>query len=228
MDRIKIEEMKDYYDESKGIERDYITELLRSRKRAVRRSYVALFVGVLGLSAGFTTLWAYKPDPFILRVDNATGSVERLTTLQDSAESITEDEVLAEYFLNLFVVSYESYNYYTIQRDYDTTAILSSPKVQQEYYAIYSGDNARDEVLKDSAEIVTKVISVDPDVKNKIGVVRFTTQVKYTNGAEEPVKHWISQIGYEYVNPPIKEKDRRANPFGFQVTSNRKVLETLN
>lgn len=226
MERIKTEDLNGYIEASKGLERDYIDELIESRKRAVIRSYVALIFGVAGIGVALKAITSYKPEPFLLRVDNTTGAVDVLNIVNNSES--TYGEAVDKYFLNLYVSSYESYDYYTIQKDYDTAILLSAPDVQKQFYKIYEGDNARDEVLGASTKIIAKINSITPDTDEGIAVVRFTTQVKHSTGAIEDSKHWVARVGYEYVNAPMSEADRRINPLGFQVTSYRVDPEVIN
>jgi type IV secretion system protein VirB8 len=174
--------------------------------------------------------------PFVLRVDNATGHVDVLTTLRES--EVSYGEVVDSYFLNQYVLNREGYDDSTIQNAYNTTALLSDPEVQREYYAVFEGAQARDKVLKNHSKIIVQVRSITPTPEtdssgtsspgNGIAVVRFTTQVKHNNGSIEPLHNWIATIGYTYKDAVMSSVDRRINPLGFQVTSYRVDPETLS
>lgn len=227
---VKSDDLNRYLEESRGLERDYIAEILRSRLVAWRLaigSGVLAFVAVLAL-LGLTPL--KTNTPFVLRVDNANGHVDVLTTLRDHESSY--GEVVDTYFLNQYVLNREGYDYNTIQNAYNTTALLSEPEVQREYYAIFEGSQGRDKVLKDQSKIIVQVRSIAPTPESGsseggIGVVRFSTQLKHHNGSVEPLHHWIATIGYTYKDAVMSSEDRRINPLGFQVTSYRIDPETL-
>jgi type IV secretion system protein VirB8 len=227
---VKSDDVQRYLEESRGLERDYMAEILRSRQVAW---YLAIGSSSL-LAVALLALLFLTPlktnTPFILRVDNATGHVEVLTTLRESESSY--GEVVDSYFLNQYVLNREGYDYNTIQNAYNTTALLSDPEVQREYYAIFEGIQARDKVLKDHAKIIVQVRSITPtpetsSPENGIAVVRFSTQIKHNNGSIEPLQNWIATMGYTYKDAVMSSVDRRINPLGFQVTSYRIDPETL-
>lgn len=230
---IKSEALTAYLEESRGLERDYMAEVLRSRQVAW---YLAIASSSL-LAVSLLALLFLTPlktnTPFVLRVDNTTGHVDVLTTLRETESSY--GEVVDSYFLNQYVLNREGYDYNTIQNAYNTTALLSDPEVQREYYAIFEGAQARDTVLKDRAKIIVTVRSITSMPEDSSGssspggtaVVRFSTQVKHNNGSTDPLHHWIATIGYTYKDAVMSSVDRRINPLGFQVTSYRTDPETL-
>lgn len=223
--RVKSDEIATYLEESRGMERDIGTLLQKSNKRAWAVTWVSMGISVLSVAAviGLTPLKSV--EPFVLRVDNATGRVEQVSHLSDAKESY--GEAVDRYFLNTYVLNREGYDYHTIQGTYDTTALLSSQPVQKEFGAVYDGPDGRDDKLLDRARIVVKVVSITPTPKGGSAVVRYTTQELYNNGVKMPVRNWIASIGYAYVNAPTAEADRRINPLGFQVTAYRSDPETV-
>jgi type IV secretion system protein VirB8 len=217
--KIKTNELKQYLEESRGLERDYICEILASRNKAWR---VALGLGLLALFAFIAVIAAIKrepPTPIVLRVDNATGAVDVLTTIQKSEKSY--GEIVDIYWLNNYVLNRESYDYNSVQMLYNTTALLSTPEVQQEYYAIFEGHDARDKILQDHTRIIINILSITPDSSGGKATVRFTKQEKTSNGRETTPKHLIATVAYKYTDAPMSLEDRRVNPLGFQVTSYR-------
>lgn len=227
---VKTDDVQRYLEESRGLERDYMAEILRSRQVAW---YLAIGSSSL-LAVALLALLFLTPlktnTPFVLRVDNATGHVDVLTTLRESESSY--GEVVDSYFLNQYVLNREGYDDNTIQNAYNTTALLSDPEVQREYYAVFEGVQARDKVLKDHAKIIVQVRSITPTPETAssgtgIAVVRFSTQIKHKQGSIEPLHNWIATIGYTYKDAVMSSVDRRINPLGFQVTSYRIDPETL-
>src|SRR5690606_29328843 len=139
---VKAEQLKSYYEESRGLERDLIGEFVKSRKTAWRVATASGLFGLLGMVCGIVGFSQPAPAPLVLRVDNATGAVDVVTTLREHESSY--GEVVDTYWLNQYVLNREAYDYNTIQMNYDTTALLSAPAVQQEYYKRFDGSNARD------------------------------------------------------------------------------------
>lgn len=225
MTPVKKEDFQQYLEETRGLERDYIGEVLKSRKMAWMVAGTSMMLALLGLGAGWAGLSQDAPDPLILRVDNATGNVDVVTTMKE--QETTYGEVVDSYFLNTYVLARESYDYDTIQTLYDTTALLSNPMVQREYYALFDGQNARDKTLSNRTRITVRVRSITPTAGGGNAVVRFTTQYHHSNGTTEQRRNWIATIGYTYVNAPISAQNRRINPLGFQVYSYRVDPESV-
>ena len=222
---IKSDGLKNYLEESRGLERDYMAEVLRSRLVAWRLAIGSSALAAVALLALLCLTPLKTNTPYVLRVDNATGHVEVLTTLRTSESSY--GEVVDSYFLNQYVLNREGYDYNTIQNAYNTTALLSDPEVQREYYTLFEGAQARDTVLKDRAKIIVQIRSITPTPETGTAVVRFSTQLKHNNGSIEPLQNWIATTSYTYKDATMSSVDRRVNPLGFQVTSYRIDPETL-
>ena len=217
--QIKTGELKQYLEESRGLERDYIGEILASKEKAWR---VACGFGLLAIFAFIAATIAVRreaPTPMVLRVDNATGAVDMLTTIEMSEK--TYGEIVDIYWLNTYVLNRESYDYNSIQMLYNTTALLSTHEVQKEYYEIFEGPEPRDKVLGDHTRILVNILSITPDASGGRATVRFTSCEKSSNGQISSPKHHIATIAYKYTDAPMSLEDRRINPLGFQVTSYR-------
>ena len=174
---------------------------------------------VLGVTAVAALAPMKETELRVVRVNETTGFVDVVETLSDA--TTTYGEVVDKYFLNQYVLRREGYDFYTLQNDYDTTALLSAPAVQQEYYKIYEGANARDKKLENSLRVVVAVKSITPNPKTSTAVVRFSTENRYADGRVETRADWIATMNYGYVNLPESETDRRLNPLGFQIKSYR-------
>ncbi|MCZ2327841.1 virB8 family protein, partial [Bartonella sp. F02] len=198
---------------------------VKSRRNAWRIAGITCVFGLLGMACGVVGFSQPAPTPLILRVDNATGAVDVVSVMREHETSY--GEVVDIYWLNQYVLNRESYDYDTIQLTYDTAALLSAPNVQQEFFSIYDGDNARDRVLANRARITVKVRSIQPNGRGQ-ATIRFTTQKHNSNGTYEPQQHMIATVGYTYVGAPMKSSDRLLNPLGFQITSYRVDPEMLS
>lgn len=223
---VKSEEYQQYLEESQGLERDFMAELLTSRQRAWRVASMAILTTLLSLMALMALTPLKTSTPFVLRVDNSTGHVDVVTTLKE--KEMSYGEVVDSYFLNLYVTNRENYDYATLQTLYDTTALLSSPDVQRDYRHLFDGPQARDKVLSNKVKIIAAVRSMTVDPDQGTAVVRFSHQIHHSNGTIEPKTYWVATIGYKYLNAKISVQDRRSNPLGFQVTSYRLDPETLS
>ena len=224
-DKVDKEEWQQYLDETKGLERDYMAEIVKSRKTwqmVALFSLVAAVVAVLYHQFNPVT----EKEPFVLRVDNATGAVDAVSTIQE--EEKTYGEVVDTYFIANFVKSYESYNNYSIQDDYDKTILMSADPVAQRYMAIYDstgGNIGRDTQLGTQGTREVNIISVVPNIEKGVATVRFETQETSSQGTQN--ESWVATLTYEYVAASIDSDIRLVNPLGFVVTSYRVDKETF-
>ena len=212
-------DLEAYLEESRGLERDYLEELVRSRRAAWRVAAGAAVLVAVALAALMAVMPLKRVEGFVLRVDNATGAVDLVTSLRDGQTSYRE--VVDRYFLNKYVLSREGYDYETLQTAYDTTALMSSPEVQREYAALFDGPKARDKLLSNRTRIVVKVRSIAPGTTRNTAVVRFGKQTVRSDGATDAEESLVATIGFRYVGAAMHEQDRLVNPLGFQVTSYR-------
>jgi type IV secretion system protein VirB8 len=219
---VKSGDVQTYLEESKGLERSFLREVLRSRRNAWIVAGLAGFFGFLCLTVLLVNIKeSSKPiPPFVLRVDNATGEVSAVSVMKDHQQSY--GEVIDQYWVTQYVRHRESYDWNTIQADYDDTGLMSAPDVAAEYQQMFAGPQARDKTLADRARITVHLEApplVDP--KTSTATARFTTTLHWRNGQPDEVHHWIATIAYRYVDSPMKPRERLANPLGFQVTSYR-------
>ena len=203
---------------TRGIERDFITELLLSRRKAW---WVAAGAGVLSLAsilavAALTPL-KEAPELHVVRVDNATGMIENVTQLNDAKEDYGER--IARFFIHQYVLACESYDWYTIQNLYDRCALFSSPAVQRDYYQKFKGENALDKRYADHTHVRVNVRSITLG-PNQSATVRFTRRTENTmNQAVGQPEHLLATLAYGYIDADLSEAIGRENPLGFQVLS---------
>lgn len=222
-DKIDKAQWNQYLAETKGLERDYMAEIVRSR-------LIWQIVGMLSLLAFVLAVLfhQYRPvtikEPFVLRVNDTTGAVQEVSTIKDQEK--TYGEVVDMFFLADFVRSYENYNFQSIQNDYDKTILMSSDAVADQYRKIYQDDRndtkkvARDKELGQYGTRKVKILSVVPDIQKQVATVRFQTETTSGNQSAT-VENWVATITYEYVSAKIDTQVRLLNPLGFVVTSYR-------
>ena len=216
---MKATDLESYLEESRGLERDYLDELVRSRRAAWRVAAGCCVLVLAALGALVALLPLKRVEAFVLRVDHATGAVDLVTTLKDGKASY--GEVVDRYFLNKYVLARESYDYPTLQTAYDTTALLSSPDVQREYAGLFEGPKGRDKVLSNRVRILPQVRSITPGTTSDTAVVRFVARTTRSDGAPPAEESLVATVGFRYAAGPMREQDRLVNPLGFQVTSYR-------
>jgi len=201
---------------------DFETSIVVQRERSERRAWIVASVAGVIAALEAVAIVAVMPlketEPYVVRVDSVTGVPDIVTAMKDS--EITGDEVLDKYFLAKYVRARETYDWYTLQSDYDTVGLLSSPDVARDYAALFDGDDALDKRYGSQIRASVEILSVVPTSKNT-GAVRFVKRTKRVgSNVDADVTKWVATIAYEYRDASrIKESVRMVNPFGFQVTS---------
>lgn len=213
---LKSENIAAWLEQSRGLERDHLGELVKSRKRAWQ---VAIGAGVIALAAvvavaGLTPL-KQPPEMYVVRVDNATGTIEHVSTLGQPMEDYGQR--IAKYFLNTYVLNCEGYSWQTIQEQFDTCALLSSAPIQTQYGQRFEGPDAVTTRLGTLGTADVQVHSITLGA-NQAAIVRFTkTERDVTTGNATRVRHLIATMAYQYADVPLTEEVARRNPLGFQV-----------
>ncbi|WP_290432785.1 type IV secretion system protein [uncultured Parasutterella sp.] len=203
---------------------DWTAERLALKEKQARLGWnvAKILTLVLVLVSIVAIVIAFKKEsyPFIVELDKSTGTT-RVIDIRDP-QNIPVDEMMDKYWLNLYTLSRESYDYRTLENDHARVRLMSVPEVFSPYDNQYGVDNKKSiqNLLKDKKKIVCEIESVVPN-GNGIATVRFTKRLldTYTN-QEEAKNSWRATIGYEY-NPTFEmsESQRLINPLGFTVTS---------
>ena len=160
--------------------------------------------------------------PYIIQVDKVTGETAIVNIANE--QDIPFSEVMDKYWLNRYLIARETYDWRTLQQDYDITRELSLPDVFDQYDLHYgnTNKNSLQNTLKDRKRMIVEVKSITPTT-NGIASIRFTKKVLNTkDNREESRSEWIATVGYTYYpNYGANEKGRLLNPFGFKVETYR-------
>ncbi|HBN8448266.1 TPA: virB8 family protein [Pseudomonas aeruginosa] len=204
---------------------DWEASRIQSIEKSERRAWkvAGAFGGGFVLSVlAITFMMPLKESvPYVIRVDNTTGVPDIVTALD--TKGVGYDEVMDKYWMAQYVRARETYDWYTLQKDYNTVGLLSSANVGATYAALFEGKDALDKKYGSSVRATVEIVSVVPTGRGT-GAVRF---IKTTKRVDDPdgagtVTKWVATVAYEYRNPSlIKESQRLVNPFGFQVLSYR-------
>ena len=198
---VRPDDLKDYFDNARRWEQDLLLTAQRSKRLAwfVATGACVLATAAVGAVAALAPLKTV--EPFVIRVDNATGIVETVAALGTSPRSY--DEAVTKYFLGRYVRSREGFSQAEAASNFQTVALLSS----------------QSEVLHGRfgvAEVRIKAISLLAD---NLASVRFLKESR--KGEEIKVTHWIATLTFAYVNAPVSSTDRLINPLGFLVSEYR-------
>ncbi|CUU79055.1 type IV secretion system protein [Campylobacter fetus subsp. venerealis] len=192
----------------------------KSNSRAWLVAFCAIFVAVISIVAVILLTPLKTVEPYVIRVDNVTGMVDIITKLD--VEQINQNEALDKYFVGTYVKAREGYYYELLNSDYILVQLMSSDQIAAGYREIYSGDNARDQILKNNTEVKVHILSIVLGSSNgvKTATVRANLVTK-TDNKGESVSTKVITLSYDYLTGLINEENRIQNPLGFKVLTYR-------
>lgn len=161
--------------------------------------------------------------PFVIETNKETG-LSQIVEIANP-EKIPVSEVMNKYWIAKYIISRESYDWYSLQQDYDTTRELSTPDVFQSYSRQFDGSsNSLDQQLGDNWRYVVSIKSIVLN-SNDLATVRFT-QKKFSKRSQSAraasEKNWTATISFKYYPTfTVSDKRRLINPFGFKVVTYR-------
>lgn len=216
----------DDYDKALDWEASRILLTERSERRAWRWAGTTLFLLILSWVAIVLMMPLKQTVPYVIRVDNATGVPDIVTTM--NSKGVKFDEVMDKYWIARYVRFRETYDWYSLQEDYNTVGMLSSPAVGKVYAAQFAGETGLDKVNGAKVRRTVEILSVVPSGSGS-ATVRFRTKTAPPDSTAPPVvAGWVATVSYEYRNPSVmQESYRLINPFGFQVLSYRIDQEAI-
>ncbi|HED7986346.1 TPA: type IV secretion system protein [Campylobacter coli] len=213
--------MKNEFNTAIDYEASFRYLIEKSNKRAWLIAFISIFIAIISIIAVVLLTPLKTIEPYVIRVDNTTGMVDILTMLDE--KEIKANEALDKYFISQYVKAREGYYYELLNQDYLLTQLMSSEKVANEYRAWYEGENARDQILKNSNEVNVQILSIV--LGNSNGVKTSTIRAKIitknlnTRGLSESTK--VITLSYDYILAKASEENRILNPLGFKVTNYR-------
>jgi type IV secretion system protein VirB8 len=220
--------LENYLREAQSWELDRARRAERSAKVAWIVAAVAAAIAVLSVAAvtGLTPL--KQPVPIVIRVDSSSGIVDIVPAYEGTSDI---EQVVTRNLLQNYVIARERYFYGTAEADYELVASQNSPRLNQEWAALWATNNPASplNVYKDGTSIRTQVRSVTflklESGKDKLAQVRFSRYTRPGGTGEEQASHWVSTMEFAYVPPSKDDKTRSLNPLGFRVVEYRREPE---
>lgn len=201
----------------------YEADRLKSARRSAKLGFAVGAIGLVAGIAGIGTVAALTPlktvVPLVFRVDNATGSVERVYDVQGG--KIAANDATTRYFLWQYVRNRQSYAPAEAQAQFDAVTLMSSPAVQNQYAAEFRGSNPNSpQVLlgKDGAASVRW--GATSMLGPQLAQIRFTQQERKGDTLPPP-KRMIATIAFDFAPGQVSSSALNVNPLGFIVTSYR-------
>lgn len=208
-------------------------------RAALRRRTVGLALGVAGaawlavlaLAGALVLLMPLKRvEPFVVRVDNATGIVDVAPVYAGHA---TLPETVTRYFLTHYVTVCERFNYATAESDYEECGAFQTPQRNAAWYALWNPNSPSSplNLYKDGTSVRAEVTSLSffkrANGLEDLAQVRYIKAKRAAGSAAEDVTHWIATLEYAYTQPSMDPKIRAWNPLGFKVVDFRPEPELV-
>ena len=216
--KVEKSNFTNYLNEARSWETDKVKTLEKSRKVAW---IIAISAGVLAFLSviAVAMLTPLKTAvPYVIRVDNATGAVDIVTSQVDSKTNY--DEIMNKYHIQWYVRWREGYSRSLISDFYKNVGLTSSREEQNKYAQLINPKNPESpiNVYGDEATINITIKSTS-FIKENVALVRYTKELN--QGSSSTLSHWAATIVFQYTGTPMSEQDRAINPLGFQVIEYR-------
>jgi type IV secretion system protein VirB8 len=185
----------------------------------------------LVLAAALMLLMPLKHvEPFVVRVDNATGVVDVVPVYAGNASM---PEAITRYLLTHYVTVCERFNFATAESDYEECGSFHTAQRNQAWYAMWNPNNPTSPLNthKDGSSVRAQVNSVS-FFKRASGVgdlaqVRYIRARRSAGSPTEEITHWIATLQYAYADPSSDPKMRGWNPLGFKIVEFKPEPEVL-
>lgn len=200
------------------------------RQGARRAWWVAIGASVIAAisSAAVATLAPLKSvEPFIIRVDTATGVVDVVPTYVGTADL---PESVTRHLASEYVVQRERYVPAIAESDYEQIGAYHSAAMNQQWLADWSRTNPESPLNRyaDGTHVRVQVQAIS-FLKQGGGAnvlqVRFLTATQKSITAGEEIAHFVATLQIAYGPPSNDVRLRALNPLGFKVLEYRREPE---
>lgn len=216
-----------YFAEAASWDADRVAASARSQRIAWRVAIGAAVLATAAILALILLMPLKRVDPFVIRVDNATGMVDVVPVFAGQA---TLPEAVTRYFLDHYLTVCERFNFSTAESDYEECSSFHAPARHQEWMTLWDRSNPDSPLnrYKDGSSVRAQVSSITffkrgtgtPDLAQ----IRYVKTRRLGNGNEQR-SHWIATIQYAYAAPSKDPRMRRWNPLGFKIVDLRTEAE---
>lgn len=222
--------MERYLQEAASWDADRSTMNARSARLAWRIALGACVLTGIALIALMLLMPLKRTEPFVIRVDNATGIVDVVPVFVGKSEF---PEAVTRYFLTHYVTICERFNFSTAESDYEECAAFHGAARNQAWAAAWDRSNPGSplNLHKDGSSVRVQVSAVS--FFERTNGVEDLVQIRYTKirrppgNSTEDVTYWISTLQYVYAEPPSDARMRRWNPLGLRIVEFRSEPEVI-
>jgi type IV secretion system protein VirB8 len=225
-----VQAIEGYFREAESWDADRAAQFRRSARTAWRVAAAGWTCAVATALALAMLMPLKRVDPFVVRVDSATGVVDVVPVYAGGA---TPEEAVTRYFLTHYLTVCERFNFATAESDYEECGAFHSAQRNQAWYALWTATNPASplNLHKDGSMVRVQVKSVSFFTRSSglsdLAQVRYLKAARQGSAAEETFTHWTATIQYAYGEPSKDPKTRRWNPLGFKIVDFRSEPEVL-
>jgi type IV secretion system protein VirB8 len=218
-------DLKGYFAEARSWDADRLRAAERSRRLAWSAAGVLAALSIASVSAVAVLTPLKTVEPYVVRVDRATGAVDVMTGLK-GGKDLTYEEAVTKSFLATYVRARESWLPSAAEANFRQVSIMSTPEEQQRWAAFFRPSNpASPQTAYGPATEVQVEVRAISFVSPKVASVRFHRELR--QGGQVTGSDWIATLAFAYAKAPMSEADRLRNPLGFQVSSYRADPEVV-
>ncbi len=203
-----------YFAVARRFDTDAVTMALGSARRAwwVAGAATGLAIAAVGAVAAMSPLKTV--EPFVIRVDNATGIVDVVSALNGPR---SYDDATTKYFAGKYIRAREEFVASEAEPNFKAVALMSAASEQQRFADAYRGSNPL------SPQVVYgKAATVRVQIKSISMVARNVASIRYlrtvTRSEDVKTTHWIATLTFAYSGEAMSAGDRLINPLGFLVS----------
>jgi type IV secretion system protein VirB8 len=215
-----------------------------NRQQTLRTTQWAAGVGWLCALVACVAIVVMSPlkrtEPFVIRVDSATGVVDTVPVFVGSEQMPT---ALTRHLLNLYVTTCERFNFATAESDYAQCGAFHTAERNQAWAAAWTRSNPSSplNLYKDGTTVRAQVRSVSfferAGGDSDLAQVRYLKVRRVGGNGVDHVSYWVATVRFAYANgaDALKKRDwseqdrqqRAWNPLGFRILDFRPEPEVL-
>jgi len=211
--------LQEYFAEAASWDADRAAANARSVRTAWRVAGGACVLVVAAIFALVLLMPLKRVEPFVIRVDNATGVVDVVPVFTGQA---TMPEAVTRYFLDHYLTVCERFNFSTAESDYEECSSFHAPARHQVWMTLWEKSNPDSPLnrYKDGSSVRVQVSSITFFKRGSgaqdLAQVRYVRAHRTGNGNEQR-SYWITTVQYVYGAPSKDPRMRRWNPLGFKI-----------
>lgn len=219
----------EYLKQIENFETDRVEGIKAQNKTAWRVASTFGLISVLSVGAVIAMLPLKTVEPYVIRVDNATGFTDVVRPIGNAKESY--EEKLTRFWLGQFIQAREGYYWTEVEANYGKLRLMSNAQVFAQYETYIFADTSPVRVFEDSMSIKVDNLGTTflDTPTGVVAQVRLSKTVLGKDGKPAkmyPVTHWLATATFDYKKEIKRQSEEDVNPLGFQVLSYR--IDAIN